>query len=107
MRTEYGDELIYLVQPTRVDYSLYDSDTIRGIREGTFRTYYLATAKGTNGSLRIQLNRIQAERFTIYNGLQLVKDIEIDKLLEFENGPVHINVEKIDRTLLNLRKEFQ
>lgn len=107
MRTEYGDELIYLVQPTRVDYSLYDSDTIRGIREGIFRTYYLATAKGYGGSLRIQLNRIKAERFAVYNGLQLVKDTEIDKLLESENGPVHIKVEKIDKTLLDLREEFQ
>jgi hypothetical protein len=110
LRTQYGDEFIYLVQPTKVDYSIYNPDPIQGIREGTFRTYYLATAKGYGGTLSIQLNRIQAERFAVYNGLQLVKDTEIDKLLQPEYGPIdliHINVEKIDRTLLNLREEFQ
>ena len=83
MRTEYGTELIYLVKPTRVDYSHYNSDPIVGIREKTYRTYYCADKNGCcGGSIRIQLNRIGAERFALYNGLQLVKDTEIDKLLE-------------------------
>jgi hypothetical protein len=109
MRIEYGDELIYLVQPTKVDYALYNSDPIKSVNEGIFRTYYLATAQGCR-SLNIQLNRIGAERFAVYNGLQLVKDTEIDKLFEDRPkwyGPPKIKVEKIDSSVLNLRKEFQ
>jgi hypothetical protein len=110
MKTEYGDDLIYLVQPTRVDYSHYNPDPIKGIMECTYRTYYLATEKGYGGSIRIQLNRINAERFAVYNGLQLVKDTEIDKLLEPRHswyGLPTIKVEKIDTTKLDLRVEYQ
>lgn len=109
MKTEYGDELIYLVQPTRVDYAHYNPDPIKGINEDIYRTYYLATAKGYGGSLKIQLNRISAERFAVYNGLQLVKDTEIDRLLEPRPSwyaPPNIKVEKIDETKLNLRREW-
>lgn len=81
MKTQYGEEIVYLVQPTKVDYSLYNSDPIKGIMEYTYRTYYLATIDGYNSSISIQLNRINAQRFCIVNGLKLVKDTEIEKFL--------------------------
>ena len=82
MTDEYGTEQIYLVKPTRINYSIYNDDPIKGINEYTFRTYRTCSASGVEGCSRMILNLTRAKQFAKSNGLILITDYEQDELLE-------------------------
>jgi len=83
MKDTYGNDQVYLVQPTKLDYEIsYGGDGVKTCQEGRYRHYFTAGASGLSGSITIQLNRINAERFAAYNGLQLITEEQRDEIQE-------------------------
>jgi hypothetical protein len=83
MKDAYGNDQVYLVQPTTLDYEIsYGGDGVKTCQEGRYRHYFTASAGGLSGSIRIQLNRVSAERFAAYNGLQLITDEQREEIQE-------------------------
>jgi len=83
MKSVYGDEQVFLVQPTKLDYEIsYGGDGVKTCQEGRYRSYVTASERGTYGGLYIQLNRMKAELFAEHNGLQLITEDELDRLRE-------------------------
>jgi len=83
MKDAYGNDQVFLVQPTTLDYEIsYGGDGVKTCKEGRYRHYFTASAGGLSGSIRIQLNRVSAERFAAYNGLQLITDVEREEIQE-------------------------
>ena len=79
----YGNEQIYLVKPTRIDYAIPNYGQIARIwLEQVFRTYYTCDITGIRGNLSMQFDHEQAERFAKYNQLRLITDYQQEKLLD-------------------------
>lgn len=71
----YGTEQVYLVKPTKIDYSIPNyGQVLRIWTEEIFRTYHTTSAKGFSGGTRIQLNQEQAERFAVLNSLTIITE---------------------------------
>lgn len=78
MKNEFGTLQVYLVEPARIDYDVScipkcEKDTLTNINERVFRTYYTCCKQGVMG-LKIQLNRMMAEKFAEYNELKFVTE---------------------------------
>lgn len=81
MKDAYGNNQVYLVQPTILDYEIsYGGDGVKTCQEGRYRHYFTAGASGVSGSIKIQLNRVNAERFAAYNDLQLITDEQREEI---------------------------
>lgn len=80
MMSVYGATQVYLVQPTKLDFEISNSDPIKLCYEGRFRTYCTADERGFHSEIKLQLNRRQAEMFANHNRLILIDDYQSEKL---------------------------
>lgn len=63
---------IKLIQPTKIDYTLFAKNVISSIHTRIFRTYVVVDKNGVEKFSR-QMNRVTAERFAKENDFELVE----------------------------------